>query len=125
MYLEDGDTMYKQSYIQTKHVYAIPLSELRSFTENTCQPFENRLSEKSYRALYEKLDLPWAPMPWISSGELSVPKFKYETIDTFDVNYINDGNRWNDNKTTIDDKSIESIDDELRYLFRQLRALGF
>jgi len=65
MYLEKEGSMYKQSYIQTNHVYSIPLSMLRPFSP---QPFENRLSQESYKNLTTKLNI--TPSAWISTSDL-------------------------------------------------------
>ncbi len=65
MYLEIAGTMYKQSYIQTNHVYAIPLSKLRLFN---AQPFDNRLSQESYTFLTRTLNINQAP--WIQTSKL-------------------------------------------------------
>lgn len=54
MYLEEGSTMSKKSYIQTAHVFAIPLSKLRHFGN----PFANRLTESSYKSLTTKMEHP-------------------------------------------------------------------
>lgn len=64
LYLEKIGTLSKQSYLQIKHVYTIPLSQLVPFGA----PFENRLCEESYISLMNVLNLETAP--WIQTTEL-------------------------------------------------------
>ncbi|CZT09143.1 uncharacterized protein RAG0_14001 [Rhynchosporium agropyri] len=68
MRLERSGTLTKQSYIQVKHVYEIPLSKLAPFNS---QRFENRLSEQSYSYLMSVLGLEkahWTPTSDLESG---------------------------------------------------------
>ncbi|CZT07924.1 uncharacterized protein RCO7_10622 [Rhynchosporium graminicola] len=68
MRLERTGTLTKQSYIQVKHVYEIPLSKLAPFNS---QRFENRLSEQSYSYLMSVLGLEkahWTPTSDLESG---------------------------------------------------------
>ncbi|KAK0123710.1 hypothetical protein ONS95_008719 [Cadophora gregata] len=65
MYLERAGTLAKQSYIQVKHVYSIPLSKLVNLG---CPKFENRLSEESYSHLMKVLKL--EKSQWMQTLEL-------------------------------------------------------
>ncbi|KAL2075123.1 hypothetical protein VTL71DRAFT_65 [Oculimacula yallundae] len=67
MYLETPGTLKKQSYIQVKHVYAIPLSKLQPFSNGR---LDNRLSQESYSYLMGVLgqeEAPWTPTAFLES----------------------------------------------------------
>ncbi|PVH74270.1 hypothetical protein DL98DRAFT_604963 [Cadophora sp. DSE1049] len=76
MYLEKAGTVAKQSYVQVKHVYTIPLSKLAPFGRQ----FENRLSQKSHSSLMKVLNLEKAP--WIQTTELESGGQDPSTIST-------------------------------------------
>ncbi|KAH9217431.1 hypothetical protein DL95DRAFT_459333 [Leptodontidium sp. 2 PMI_412] len=76
MYLEKAGTLSKQTYIQVKHVYTVPLSKLAPFGRK----FENRLSQESYSYLMRTINLEKAP--WIQTMELETGTQGPSTIST-------------------------------------------
>lgn len=64
MYLETDGTLDKQSYVLTKHVFALPLSKLQTFN----LAFSNRLAAKSYTILMDRVHL--RPALWMETSLL-------------------------------------------------------
>ncbi|KAK2627381.1 hypothetical protein QTJ16_003347 [Diplocarpon rosae] len=64
VHLETDGTMGKQSYIQTRHIYAVRLSSLKAFGGR----YANRLSQSGYSLLMERLNL--RRRAWIETSEL-------------------------------------------------------
>ena len=64
-------TLHKPSFIQCKHIFAIPLSKLQGLTTTqNKQPFMNRLSHVSYKVLVKTAQLPTIPIAWIPTDDL-------------------------------------------------------
>jgi hypothetical protein len=109
VHVENNGTIYKQSYIEAKHVFAIPLSKLRTLTSGHLMPFMNRLTQKGCETLLTKINLPTVPTPWISTSELQ------EALSPKSLA---------PNTTNVDKKQVTQSSSKIRRLIDTLRVLA-
>jgi hypothetical protein len=76
MYLEGQGSMYKRTYIQTDHVYLIPVSRLLNFDHH--HPMINRLDYSSYSYLLSIFQI--IPLSsWLPTSEYEIYRFRPAT----------------------------------------------